>query len=220
MAVTGVIFDCDGTLLDSMDAWLNTQTELARRAGVVLSDDDEQLIITMTIPEVGEFFHDQFGLGKDPMEVVGFIDEIMMESYEGEFVKARPGALEFVRDLHESGIICSVASSTPLRLLLVGLKNTGFCEYLSAIVSVDDVGASKREPAVYNHARKLMGTEQEDTWVFEDSAYALRTLLNAGYHTVGIYDQDVSGTIDQLSIADEVILSFTDIDAARFIASH
>lgn len=220
MSVTGVIFDCDGTLLDSMDAWLCAQAELARRAGVALTDDDEQTLITMTIPETGGFFHDRFGLGEDAVAVVGMIDEIMLEHYSGEYVVARPGALGFVRGLHEAGVVCSVASSTPQKLLRAGLDNTGFSPYLVAVVSVDDVGVSKRDPDVYHHARELMGTPLESTWVFEDSVYALRTLRAAGYHTVGVYDQDVSGTVEQLSVADEVILGFTDLDAAEFLGTH
>lgn len=90
---------------------------------------------------------------------------------------------------------------------------------MGLVVSVDDVSSSKREPKVYDHTRRLMGTPLETTWGFEDSAYALRTLRGAGYRTVGIYDRDDAGTHEELRAnADAVIDSFEELDAETFIS--
>ena len=63
-----------------------------------------------------------------------------------------------------------------------------------------------------------MGTDTALTWGFEDAVYAVRTLANAGYGTVGVYDHDLSGTWDQLSAeADLAIRSFEDLDADAFL---
>lgn len=70
--------------------------------------------------------------------------------------------------------------------------------YLDAVVSVEDVGAPKRQPDVYHAARAAMGTALEDTWGFEDSLYAVRTLTAAGYRAVGLYERDESGAFDDL----------------------
>lgn len=218
MAVTGIIFDCDGTLLDSMESWMATEAQLAERSGISLSSEDATYLGTLTIPEVGDYFHDRFGLGGSGSEVVAMIYDIMRENYRTR-TPARPGALEFVREAAERGVVCSVASATPLPLLETALEATGFTPYLKAIVSVDEVGVSKREPAVYDHARSKMGTPKETTWVFEDAAYALRTVKKAGYHAVGIYDCDIAGTHDQLAIADRVIDHFSDLDVKSFIAA-
>lgn len=216
MTVTGAIFDCDGTLLDSMHAWRAVETDLANRAGIDLKNDEIENLGSMTIPEVGAYFHRHYKLGSSPLEVVGMIDEMMLENYRTK-VYAREGALEFVKALHDLGVVCSVASSTPAALLQVGLTATGFPPYLSAIVSVDEAGASKREPAVYDLACAKMNTKKETTWVFEDSTYAIKTLLAAGYHNVAIYDDDASGTLEGLAIADVLIEEFTQLDAAAFV---
>jgi HAD superfamily hydrolase (TIGR01509 family) len=217
MPVAGVIFDCDGTLLDSIGVWTAMQDQLAARAGASLNADDDALLCTLTIPETGAFFHERFGLGRSPGDVVGMIDDIMVGYYANQAV-ARPGALDFVRSLHGEGVRCSVASSTPGHLLQAGLAQTGFAPYLSAIVSVDDVGRSKREPAVYHRACELMGTPQNATWVFEDAVYAIKTARTAGYHTVGIYDTDTAGTWEELlAHADKAIHTFGELDARAFV---
>ena len=51
------------------------------------------------------------------------------------------------------------------------------------------MGASKREPAVYDRAREAMGTEKALTWGFEDALYAMDTLVKAGYPVFGLYDE-------------------------------
>lgn len=215
----GVIFDCDGTLIDSMDAWRDLEGELGRRAGVELTSEDRQTLCTLNIPESAQYFHDRFGLGASGDEVVGMMDEIMLD-FCGNRVVARPGALAFIDGLARHGVVMSVASSSPKPYLEAGLACAGIAPYLEAVVSVEDVHSNKRNPKVYDHTRDLMETSTALTWGFEDAIYAVRTLARAGYGTVGVYDHDLSGTWGQLSAeADLAIRSFEDLDAERFLSA-
>lgn len=218
MRTTGVIFDCDGTLLKSSEVWLEAQDEIARRANADLSEEDLDALWEFTIPEMGAFFHDRYRLGSSPEEVIGMIHEYMLEQYKTN-VQPREGALEFVRKLSENGIRCGVASVTPLPLLQVAMEVTGFAPYMNAVVSVDEVGVSKHDSAVYDLALERMGTPKESTWVFEDSVFALHTAKNAGYATAAIYDNDIAGTREQLSIADITADEFYELDIDTFISS-
>ena len=216
-APIGVIFDCDGTLLDSMGVWREMESEFARRAGGELSPADKELLTTLTTPEAGRFFHEKFGLGASPQDVVRMVGECMMEFYSTR-AKARPGALAFVRALFERGVRLSVASSSPMPYLLAGLSHTDFLPLFDAVVSVDDVGKPKREPAVYDRARHLMGTDLSLTWGVEDALYAIGTLKRAGYHTLAIYDCDMSGTYEALAFAAErVVCDFRELDPDGFV---
>lgn len=215
----GVIFDCDGTLIDSMDAWRDLEGELGRRVGVELTSEDRQTLCTLNIPESAQYFHDRFGLGASGDEVVGMMDEIMLDFY-GHRAVARPGALAFIDGLARHGVVMSVASSSPKPYLEAGLACAGIAPYLEAVVSVEDVHSNKRNPKVYDHTRDLMGTSTSLTWGFEDAIYAVRTLARAGYGTVGVYDHDLSGTWGQLSAeADLAIRSFEDLDVERFLSA-
>lgn len=213
----GIVFDCDGTLLDSLGMWYELEQELSRRAGCELTKSDRDAITTFTIPETGAFMHEKFGLGKSAEDVVQMMNDFLLDYYRLQ-VNEKPGALSFVRALRERGVVMSVASSSPQSYLQAGLAHAGFSPYLEAIVSVDDVGASKREPAVYDHARMRMGTSLESTWVFEDASYALRTVRAAGYRAVGVYDCDESGTMADLeSLANVVITNYESFSADDFI---
>lgn len=214
--VTGVVFDCDGTLLDSMGAWRGLEKQLAREAGAELGPEDVDALNAMTIPEVGDYYFRKFGLGSSGHDVVDMIDAFMSEHY-GTLSIIRPGVKSFMEELKSRGIAMSVASSTPHHLLEIALDAVGVSHYLEAIVSVDDVGHSKREPHVYDRARELMGTPRENTVVFEDSLYAVKTSLDAGYRVIGIYDCDQSGTWGDLcATATKAYRSFEDITFPLF----
>lgn len=213
----GVIFDCDGTLIDSMDAWRNLEGELGHRAGVELTAEDRQTLCTLNIPESAQYFHERFGLGASSEQVVGMMDEIMLDYY-GNRAVARPGALEFIDGLARHDVAMSVASSSPKPYLQAGLACAEIAPFLAAVVSVEDVNSNKRNPKVYDHTRDLMGTTTKLTWGFEDAIYAVRTLARAGYGTVGVYDHDLSGTWDELSSeADLAIRSFEDLSVEAFL---
>ncbi len=212
------IFDCDGTLVDSMGAWREVEAEFARRAGKELTPADVEALTTMSIPECGAFFHDCLGLGKDAQDVVDMIDDIMLDFYENQ-AELRDGVLGFVQGLAAHNVPMAIASSTPQELLEAAFRHTGLDKYMAAIVSVDLVGISKRDPDVYDYTREALGTERAQTWGFEDSIYAIRTLNRAGYRTCAVYDCDKSGTFDVLSReADVAVRAFTDLDADSFLA--
>ncbi len=214
----GVIFDCDGTLVDSMGAWHDVDRTLAAEAGIEITEADADAITTMSLPEASAYLHEQCGLGNSSEEVLDMIFERMRAFYANE-VEARPGALEFVQALAERGVPMAVASSTPADMLAICVERCGFAPYMKAVVSVDDLQTSKREPAIYDHARSFLGTDRAHTWGFEDAAYALDTLRGAGYRAGAIYDNDISGTREELiERADFLLSSWEDLGPDEFLA--
>lgn len=217
MARTAMIFDCDGTLLNSIDTWDRILSGVARDAGITFTDEDNELVSKLTIPETGVYFHGTYGIGESPEDVVEQINRGMM-GYYSNHARERVGALDFVKDLVNQGITCSVLSSSPQMYLRAGLKRAGFSDYLYEIVSVDDVDSSKREPKAFLHTCSLMGADPRDTWVVEDSLYALITAKDAGFKTLAVYDRDEAGTFEELSeVADMVVRKFTELNARMFV---
>ena len=202
-----VIFDCDGTLLDSMDFWHSLDDRLAARAGVTLTKADRDHLTACTMEECGVYFHEQLGVGASAADVVNAFDDELLRFYQHE-VQPKPGACELVRALADAGVPMAVASSTPPRLLRIGLERAGLADAMEAIVSVEDVHSSKREPLVYDTARAALGTERAETWGVEDALYAMRTLKRAGYRTLAVFDSMTAGTPEELSAeADAFVMS-------------
>ncbi len=215
----GVIFDCDGTLMDTVGGWRAVEREFARMCGHELTLDELKLLGTFTLHETGVFYHENYGLGKSPDHVVGMADEILVDFYRTQ-AELRPGVGDFLEGMARADVPMTVASSSPQRYLQGGLRHAGIIDYFKGVFSTDDVGAPKREPVIYQHAAHHMGTDIAFTWGFEDSIYAVRTLMNAGFKCAGCYDRDDSGTMEQLSSeATLVIPTFADYTAQEFLAA-
>lgn len=144
------------------------------------------------------------------------IDELMLDYYRYR-ATPRLGAVEFVRDLIRSGVRCSVVSSSPQRYLQAGLTKADLWGLFSTVLSVDDVGRSKREPYIFQRAMQEMGTAPDATWGIDDSAYAIETINAAGMGSVGLYDRDDTSTVDQLeAVADVTAQSFDELELRMF----
>lgn len=212
-----MVFDCDGTLLDSMEMWHSLDDRIAERAGFTLTRADRDFLTASTLSECGDYLHSTHGVGASGEAVKQLICDEVMGWYATEAV-AKPGVVAFVRGLAAAGVPMAVASSTPAPFLREGLANAGLAQHMQAIVSVEDVGVSKREPLVYDTARKALGTDRARTWGFEDALYAVNTLARSGYRTAAIFDSDVAGTpADLAAAADLFIASFTEITAEGFL---
>lgn len=215
-AITGAIFDCDGTLIGSLEAWRGLEGALADRAGVQVTPAERERFTTFTIPEVSAYFHEHYGLARSTSEVISLVDEYML-GYYTDHASLLPGVQSFLEACAKEGIRMSVASSSPVAYLEAGLKRTGIREYFRAVVSVDDVNASKREPRVYDFARQQMGTSKESTWGFEDSLYAIDTLMRSRYRTVGIFDPQEGIDFRELqNRVDIAVRDFTELHLDRF----
>lgn len=198
MSTRGIIFDCDGTLLSTMNMWHEIENDLARRAGLEPSSELAAHIAPLTLPEVAEYFHFEHGLGSSAATVLNELTEAAIDGY-GRYAHPRPGIPALLESLAQVGIHMAVASSSSPAMLRAGLTHANLWDYFDAVYSVDDVGESKRNPKIYHAARDAMGLSVAETWGAEDAIYAIRTLNAAGYRSIGIYECDSSGTWDEIS---------------------
>ena len=213
----GVIFDCDGTLLDSMEHWHDVDYRLAQRGGVEVTEADRDFMTQGTLDESANYIHEHFGIGKDGEDVRQIILDDMLAYYESESVP-KPGVMELVEGLYELGVPMGVASSTPSKLLKAGLSHTGLDKYMKIVLSVDDINSSKREPLVFDTVRETLGTRKESTWGVDDALYAINTLRNAGYRSLAVFDSDIAGTPEKLEKAATVFIpSFVGFTAQKFL---
>lgn len=179
----GFIFDCDGTLLDTLGAWEEAERDLFAQTGA-LTQEQEDLIHSAPIERAAEIFH-EFGAGESAAEVLAHLDEHLL-SYYRDKAGPMPGACECVRAIAERGIPCVVLSSSPRRYLEAGLRRIGILDCFRELISTDEVGASKRDDAIYEHAERLLGAERADIWAVDDAPYAIGVMSAFGLRTVGV----------------------------------
>lgn len=215
--IKAVIFDCDGTLIDSEPCWHQLFKALAQITGNTLTEQELYDLNSNTLPESVAYFHAAYKMNGTVDELMSQAHSILLHAYETD-VKPRPGAVEFVRFLHRAGVKLAVASSSPGDFLKAGLTNAGIYDLFDVVASSQDEGTTKRNPAFVRSVAKRLGLNPVSCWCVDDSVYALEAMRKAGFNTLGIYDSDVAGTWDQLEkTADAAISSFVHLDFNKFL---
>ncbi|MGI6033465.1 MAG: HAD family hydrolase [Coriobacteriales bacterium] len=194
---SGIIFDCDGTLLDSMKAWRHVEFSLIDMTGVTWTQEMLEHMRAAAMSEACRIFHEDYGVMDSNEDIRRYMEQTMCDYYENK-AEFRPGAREFFWRLRGLGIPCSVVSSTPARYLRPAMEHVGIIDELAALISTEESGLSKQDPAIYKLALDKMGAEIPTAWGFEDSLYAIRVMGGMGISTVGCYEDDDSGTFEEL----------------------
>ena len=184
MDIAGAIFDCDGTLVDSMGMWTSAFGRLCARHGV--SDVPQERVESISLLDGCALLHDEYGVEAGADELYEEICALVRDAYEHE-VELMPGARRFLDELAAAGVPMIVASSTPVRELRCCLAAHDLSRYFVDVVSTEDVGGRDKEfPDVYLEAARRLGAPREATWVFEDAPFGVRTARRAGFAVVGL----------------------------------
>ena len=178
------IFDCDGTLLDTLGAWEDAERDLFAQTGP-LTQEQEDEIHSAPIEKAAAIFHEKYGVGESADAVLAHLDGFLLDFY-GNSAQALPGACELVRSLAAKGLPCVVLSSSPRRYLDAGLKRVGIRDCFVDVVTTDEVGVSKQDPAIYKRALEILGSDCSETWAVDDAPYAVGVMTNFGLKTVGV----------------------------------
>lgn len=188
------IFDCDGTILDSMGMWLDLGPEFLSRYGIHVSAKDLARFEHLALEEECEAYHQEWGIGASGKALFNAMDLMLQEHYQQK-IAPRKNIRAFLDAAQAAGIPMSIATSTPADLARMGLAANGLAGYFSNITTTGEAGASKKHADVYDLSLKTLMEHMDEeipprssVWVFEDAVFGLISSGAAGYKRVGIHD--------------------------------
>lgn len=209
-----VIFDLDGTLVDSMWMWRDIDIEFLGQNGIALPEDLQEKIEGMSFTETAEYFKKEFGLQQSVSEMKEIWNEMAREKYLHE-VPLKEGAHEFLEYLLENGYKMGIASSNSMELISAVGSVYQFERYFSAIVTSCSVNKGKPYPDVYLEAARQLGVEPRECLVFEDIVKGIQAGKNAGMEVCAIYDDySMDQTEQKKEAADYYIKDYREVLAA------
>ncbi len=190
MRYDGVIFDMDGTLLDSMAIWDRAASTLLAARGIAYPADVDETFKSFSLIEAADYVKRVFRLPESQAEIIESINRYAENAYKT--VALKPGVFRFLSELAARGLPMAVATMTDRHLVLEILSRLGIAHFFRGITTCTEVGAGKDVPAVYEAALAILGTARERTLVFEDSHDALQTAKRAGFPVAAVADPSPS----------------------------
>lgn len=206
-----VIFDFDGTLLDSMPMWGHVGTDYIRSQGITPPPDLEERLISMTLEQSGEFYRKELGLKKTVEEYMQDLFAFVGDRYAHE-LSLKPGAKEFVQRTAKAGKKRCILTTTIRSCVEGAMKNHGLDLWIHQLYTCNELHMTKTSPDIYRYVMKQMKSVPEKTIVFEDAPFAIQNAKRAGCTVVAVYDassEDGGDTIEQY--ADFGIRDFREI---------
>lgn len=205
-----ILFDMDGTLLDSQRAWYEAEMGYLRDRGVDESDVDYELLLTAGTQGVVEYLNDRLQLDLDA-EALRQAALDAMEHFYATSVMPKEGVREMLDVLQGLGIPMVIGSATPKELCELALDTTKLRSYFSFVLSSSAINIDKSSTRFFSTAAERLGVRPEEVVVFDDALLAIRAAREAGCHTVGVKDEGYDQDEDALRLeADEFVYSFAD----------
>lgn len=186
--IKAVIFDLDGSLVDSMWIWRAIDIEYLGRFGIALPDKLQADIEGMSFSETAAYFKKRFALPDDLEKIKADWNSMAWEKYERE-VPLKRGVTELLDYCKAQNIFLGIATSNSRQLVETVVQAHHLESYFDCIMTACEVEKGKPAPDIYLAVADELQVEPAECLVFEDIVPGIQAGLNAGMRVCAVYDQ-------------------------------
>ncbi len=182
-----VIFDLDGSLVDSMWMWERIDIEYLGKFGIPMPKDLQRQIEGMSFNETAQYFKSHFHLPDSLEQIKEAWNRMAWDKYRHE-VPLKPGAAAFLEQCRKDGVRLGIATSNSRELVETIAEVHGLREYFSCIMTACDVKKGKPAPDIYLAVAGALGVSPKNCLVFEDIVPGIMAGKNAGMEVCAVED--------------------------------
>ncbi|HWT76445.1 MAG TPA: HAD family phosphatase [Mobilitalea sp.] len=186
--IDAVIFDLDGTLVDSMWMWESIDIEYLQRFGIDLPEDLQRMVEGMSFSETALYFKERFDLPDGVEQIKDDWNQMAWDKYLNE-VPLKEGVKELLHYLKETNIPAGIATSNSKELVELVVERHGMKDYFTSIRTSCEVAKGKPSPDIYLLVAKDLGVEPSRCLVFEDVLHGVMAGKNANMKVCAVYDK-------------------------------
>ena len=209
--IEAVIFDLDGTLIDSMWVWEKIDEEYLDRFNKEKPDDLSVMIEGRSFRETAELFKSKFQLPRSIEEIEEDWNNMAWDKYKSE-VTLKKGAMKLLQTLKEKKIKMGIATSNSRKLVELVTKANGISDFFDYVCTATEVQRGKPEPDIYLRVAKGLNKDPKKCLVFEDVINGIIAGKRANMKVCAVYDEATKDSTNQkIEVADYYVENFTDI---------
>ncbi len=206
-----IIFDLDGTLIDSMSLLEKVTIDYLQQLGVTsFYPNTMEDLRPMSFAQGAEYLIQRYELTVSLAEMMTAIENRIKAFYQ-KGAPLKEGVLDFLTSYpHHKKCI---ATAIHKNLAEAVLKHHQIESYFDFIVTTYDVGKGKEDPTIYLHAATTLGSKPHETMVIEDSLTGIQSAKSAGFYVVGVFDEASKKDMEKIkATADQYVLRLLDIN--------
>lgn len=182
-----VIFDLDGTLVDSMWMWHQIDVDFLAGYGLSCPEELQRKIEGMSFTETAEYFKQRFSLPESLNEIKNIWTQMSLDKYRFH-VPLKKGVKEFLDYLKDRGIKTGIATSNGREIVDTVIDSLNIREYFHVITTACEVSAGKPAPDIYLKVARGLDVAPKDCLVFEDIPAGILAGKRAGMTVCAIED--------------------------------
>ncbi|WP_316798683.1 HAD family phosphatase [Pedobacter frigidisoli] len=206
--IKALLFDLDGTLIDSEKFHFNCWNDFLLQYGVQLDFKDWLTNYAgIPLPQNAKTILSRYKLNEDLESFIERREQITLAGFKTKDIELMPFALDFVNYFYQKGFTLAVVTASPRADVEAVFEKNGLAKYFSVFVTRTDVIKSKPDPESYNLCVEKLGLAKEECLVFEDTLNGVKAAVAAGITCYAIQN-NIRAHL-KLKAADQLFLNFS-----------
>ncbi|MDO5719015.1 MAG: HAD family phosphatase [Tissierellia bacterium] len=208
----GILFDLDGTLIDSMPVWQNLDKLYVESKGFEYDNKYTDDLKAVSLKEAPEYFNKIYGMKSTFEDMLEFMEGTLKIHY-AEIFEFKKGVLEKLKELKEKKFKMCITTATDSSLAMLAFNRLGLDDFMEFILTPDIAGVEKNDKEFFAKAARKLGIENSKLFVFDDALYALENAEKLGMIPVAVEDETSLNERENIKkISDIYLESFEDLD--------
>ncbi len=205
-----LLFDLDGTLIDSNGVWVDVDKVFLARHGFEYSQAYHDGVAHSILQNCAVFTRNHFQMEESCEEIIAEWMELAKDAYHD--VPLKPYVKEYLERCKSAGHRMAVFTACVPKHCETAVRRHGLDVYFERIIYAQDLGADKKSPAVFRQVAELLGVKPRECVFFDDSLTACKGAKAAGMTVVGVQDNYFHGSeADMREVCDQFISGFGDL---------
>ena len=205
-----LLFDFDGTLVDSMPTFSRAMLKILNENAITYDDDIIKVLTPLGYGGVAKFLIDN-GVAEDAETLVERMLGYAIYEYE-HTITAKKNVVDTLKKLKADGVSLNILTASPHPILDGCLRRLEIFDLFDNVWSCDDFSTSKQDPEIYLRAAEKLGVGVDSVLFLDDNYIANKTAKSAGMKSCGVYDSSSDAYIEDIkSVADFYIYDFSEL---------
>lgn len=206
-----LIFDMDGTLIDSNGIWRDVDIAFLEKRGMPYTKEYYEGVAHTIFPLAAVFTKEYCQLEESCEEIMAEWMELASDMYATD-VAVKPGVVDYLEQCRARGERMMVLTSSVPEHCRTALTHLDLMKYFERVIFAQELGLEKKNPECFKKVSAIMDVKPEDCTVYDDSVAACRGAKAAGMQVVGVYDSYFDMTVDEMQqVCDRYIRSFEEM---------